>query len=484
VTYDGTSKASGLTVYVNGRPVGYDVSHDNLRGTIRSSTPLHLGRRHSEGTFRGSIDTVTLFDRVLNANEVSALARLGAAALARRAETTDEVRATIRDLYRSLEDESGRELEGRRVGLRSKRERLEKGAPSVPVMRERAATQRRETHVMLRGNFLDLGDRVEGGVPAVFPRLDGEPNRLSLARWLVSNENPLTARVWVNRVWEQLFGAGLVRTSEDFGIQGDRPSHPELLDELAIGFVEGGWSHKELLRTVVTSATYRRSSRFRADLRGVDPDNRLFARGPRFRLPAEMIRDQALVVSGLWEPSRFGPPVMPPQPDGVWQVIYSGDQWKNAEGPDRYRRSLYTFWRRTSPYPSAITFDAPSREFCVSRRIRTNTPLQALVTLNDPVFVEAARALGSEAVKWSLPDRARVDRLYRRVLARSATEEERDVILELFGGEREHYRAHPKEAAKLQGGGVSNPAVDPAEAAAWTVVASVLLNLDEFLTKG
>lgn len=267
----------------------------------------------------------------------------------------------------------------------------------VPIMRELAGAERRVTRRFHRGNFLDQREEVSAATPALlhaFP--PGAPrNRLGLAQWVVSPENPLTARVLVNRVWARLFGMGIVETEEDFGTTGSRPSNQALLDDLAVRFQgDMHWSLKKLLREIVLSATYRQRSAGSEELRARDPQNRLLARGGRFRLPAETLRDQALAAAGLLSEKMYGRSVMPPQPDGVWSVVYNAQRWVTSRGEDRYRRALYTFTRRTSPYPSAALFDAPPREICTPRRVRTNTPSAALVTLNDPVFVEAAAALG------------------------------------------------------------------------------------------
>ena len=246
-----------------------------------------------------------------------------------------------------------------------------------------------------------LGKEVSAGLPSALAsyRVTEPPNRLDLAHWLVDKNNPLTARVVVNRYWEAFFGTGLVRTSEDFGSQGELPTHPELLDWLATELVEHGWDRKHLIKVIVTSATYRQSSRVTDEAYQRDPDNRLLARGPRFRMTAEMVRDQALAVSGLLSSKMYGPPVKPLQPaSGLSAAFGSGIDWKTSEGEDRYRRALYTTWRRSNPYPSLATFDAPNREVCTVRRDRTNTPLQALVTLNDPVYIEAAQALARRIV--------------------------------------------------------------------------------------
>ncbi len=340
--------------------------------------------------------------------------------------------------------------------------------PTVPILRERPAARARATRVHRRGSFLDPGEVVTPGVPSAlhpFPA-DLLRNRLGFARWLVSPDNPLFARVLVNRVWEQLFGRGLVRTSEDFGSMGERPSHPELLDWLASRFVASGYDLKALLRTIVLSATYGRSSIAERGARGVDQDNVWLARGPRERVDAEAVRDIALVAAGLLDPDVGGPSVMPYQPEGVWSIIYSNDQWRLSEGSDRYRRGLYTFWRRTSPYPAMLAFDAPSREYCVGRRITTNTPAQALVTLNDPAFVEAARALGRRMQRTGSVDAGLVLG-FRACTARIPDARELNRLRALF----------TDELARSDGDAAGYDR-------AWTIVGNVLLNLDETLTKG
>ncbi|MEC7583361.1 MAG: DUF1553 domain-containing protein, partial [Planctomycetota bacterium] len=354
--------------------------------------------------------------------------------------------------------------------------------PLLPVMREMPAYKRRTTHIHLRGSFLSKGDEVSATVPAVFPPMpeDAPRNRLGLARWLVSRDNPLTARVQVNRFWEQLFGRGLVATTEDFGTQGDRPSHPLLLDWLAAEFMEDGWSVKRLLKRIVLSSTYRQSVVPADGVRERDPHNLLLTRGPSFRLPAEVLRDRALAVSGLLQHQVGGPSVMPDQPQGVWAQIYSGAKWQVSPGADRYRRSLYTFWRRTSPHPAMTTFDAPSREFCVVSRVRTNTPLQALVTWNEPQFVEAARALAARVLREGGDDDERLDRMFWLALLREPDAGERERMLAFVRGELRQFAADPEAARSL----VPATESDAVRHAAWTMCASVLMNLDEFLTKG
>jgi hypothetical protein len=312
-----------------------------------------------------------------------------------------------------------------------------------------------------------------------------------LAEWLVKSDNPLTARVLVNRFWAQLFGVGLVETEEDFGTQGIFPSHPALLDWLAVDFQESGWDVKRLLKLIVNSATYRQTSLVTSERLAKDPHNRLLSRGPRFRLEAEMVRDQALFLAGLLSGKVGGPSVFPPQPAGLWQAAFNGERtWTTSTGEDKYRRGLYTFWRRTVPYPSMTTFDAPSREICAVRRIRTNTPLQALVTLNDPVYVETAQAIARRIMRegGSSPEE-RVRYALRLSTGRPAADEQVAALTSLYEAELKHYRADAKAAAQLAGEPSAQepkPANKPdvAEAAAWTVVANVLLNLDAVLTRG
>ncbi len=327
-------------------------------------------------------------------------------------------------------------------------------------------------------------------MPAAYHSLpkDMPPNRLAVAKWLLDVKNPLTARVAVNRFWGQLFGVGLVETEEDFGTQGDMPSHPELLDWLATEYVRLGWDTKAFLKLLVTSATYRQASKATPEKLAKDPRNRLLSRGPRFRLEAEMVRDQALALSGLLSRKMHGPSVYPPQPPGLWQAAFNGQRtWTTSKGEDRYRRGLYTFWRRTVPYPSMAAFDATSRETCTVRRIRTNTPLQAFVTLNDPVYVECAQALARRIVKeggTTSEERARFG--LRLCLCRPPRVEQVQQVIELFRTEYEHYRKDAKAALALatEPLGPLPAGMDAAELAAWTVVANVLLNLDAVMMKG
>jgi len=357
---------------------------------------------------------------------------------------------------------------------------------SVPVLRELSGERRRKTFIQLGGNYLALGQQVEPGVPSVFPPLpDGVvADRLSFARWLVDPANPLTARATVNRLWEGIFGTGIVATSEEFGAQGDLPSHPELLDWLAAEFMESGWDTKHLIRLMVSSRAYRQSSRVTPELLEADPGNRLLARGPSVRLTAEAIRDQALAAGGLLAPDMFGPPVRPPRPSfGLVAAFGGSTDWQTSTGSDRYRRGIYTEIRRSSPHPSMTTFDATSREICTLRRSSSNTPLQALVTLNDPAFVEAAQALarrmlGAEA---GAAPAERVSSGFRWVVARPPAARELEALLALLGEARATFAADPSAALVFATDPLGPlPAdLEAAEAAAWTTVAQALLNMDE-----
>ncbi len=424
-------------------------------------------------------------------DRASAIARTPPAVLAAlRVAPADRTEAQKSEVARHYLAEVAPELQPARDRLAALKAELAGMKPetSVPVLRELAAGARRKTQIQRRGNFMDLGDEVAEGVPeAIFPLPPDDPrDRLALARWLVSPDNPLTARVIANRSWETIFGAGLVPTGEEFGSQGEPPTHPELLDWLATELVGQGWDLKRFLRLLVTSAAYRQSSRVTPDGLRLDPANRWLARGPRFRLPAETVRDQALAVSGLLSPKMYGPPVRPPQPStGLTAAFGGGIDWQTSTGDDKHRRALYTTWRRSNPYPSMATFDAPNREICTVRRIRTNTPLQALVTLNDPVYIEAAQGLARRIASGGPDPAGKIRAGFRLCLARDPTDRESDRIARLFGDARLRFGSDPEAARKLATDpiGPAPAGSDLADLAAWTVVANVLLNLDETLMR-
>jgi len=355
---------------------------------------------------------------------------------------------------------------------------LRQKADLTPVMKNKIPGFIRTSQVFDRGNWLSLRDTVPAKLPQTLEPESGaiRPDRMAFAQWLVSKENPLSARVIVNRLWEQLFGTGIVLTVEDFGTQAEAATHPQLLDYLALRFMnEHQWSIKTLLKEIVLSASYQQSSQVTKKKLELDPYNRLLSRGARFRLSAEQIRDQALAVSGLLNRTLGGKSVMPPQPEGIWQVIYSDAKWETGD-QDRHRRGLYTYWKRTAPYPSMISFDSPSREFCVSRRIRTNTPLQALVTMNDPVFLEAAEALAEKMKSNGENVQQSISQGYYLALMQQPTPEALSVLENLYQ-EAVHSISSIKIRPVLSAGDQREP-VDP-----MTVVANAIMNLDGFLMK-
>ncbi len=408
-------------------------------------------------------------------------------------ELTDEQKTVLRAYYRNQVSGYG-ELVAVRGELKTSRDSLaevERGIPTTLVWRE--SKEPKDSFILKRGEYDQKGEKVGRHTPRILPPMDGDlpNNRLGLAKWMVDPEHPLTARVTVNRFWQQLFGTGLVKTSEDFGSQGEPPSHPMLLDWLAGQFMADNWDVKQTMKRMVMSATYRQSSRISPELHQRDPANRLLARGPRFRLDAEMLRDQALFVSGLLNGTMGGPSVKPPQPDGLWFAVgYSGSntvRFKADEGDDKvHRRTLYTFIKRTSPPPQMSTFDGPSRESCITRRERTNTPLQALLLWNDPQYVEAARALAQRAlIEGGETDEDRAAYMFQLATGREATKTEVTDLMQACSEELEHYAANEAAAKELIKVG-SAPVADNIEAprlAAWTMTANLLLNLDEVIMK-
>ncbi len=404
-----------------------------------------------------------------------------------KAERSKDEAAKLAAYYRTIAPERAAER-GKLAGLKKELEGI-KPAGTVPVLKELAAGRGRKTQVQVRGNFLVKGKEVSEGVPAAFhPFPEKAPkNRFGLAQWIVHPDNPLTARVAVNRHWEQVFGQGLMPTSEEWGVRGELPSHPELLDWLATEFVRTGWDMKKLIRLLVTSAAYRQTSQVTPEHLARDPSNRFLARGPRVRLAAEFVRDQALAASGLLSPKMFGPSVYPPQPKmGLNAAFSSSLDWQTSQGEDKFRRGLYTFWRRSITYPSMATFDAPDRNVCTVKRVPTNTPLQALVMMNDPVYVEAAQSLARRiAAEGGKDARARATYGFRRCVSRPPKPAEADRLVALYEEMRARYA---KDAARAKAMatepiGPAPEGADLAELAAWTVVGNVLLNLDEMLLK-
>jgi mono/diheme cytochrome c family protein len=488
VTYDGSSKAGGVRIYVNGKRAPTTVTHNTLRGTLETPARLTVGRRSPGAPFRGLLDDVRVYSRELTPGEVEQIAGFGAIrdilAVAPEQRAPAQREALTR-YYLETQDEPYRRLSAELAEAREKRTALDAEIPTVMVMQE--LPKPKDTFLLLRGQYDKPGDKVDRGVPSVLPAIpaDAPPNRLGLARWLTDPANPLTGRVAVNRFW-----------------QGERPSHPELLDWLAASFTTRGsgaprpdalgWDVKALIRLLVTSNTYKQTSSGSPALLVRDPENRLLARAPRFRLAAEFVRDQALSVSGLLSPRLGGPSVRPYQPPGLWEELaFGGDftaqRYVQDHGEALYRRSMYTFWKRTCPPPSLQTFDAPEREFCIVRRSVTNTPLQALILMNDTTFVEASRKLAERLLtEVAASPRDRVAYAYRLVLARLPRGEETRALTALHAAQLAHYRANPEAAAKLLAVGESprKEGLDPADLAAWTAVANAILNLDETITRG
>lgn len=423
---------------------------------------------------------------------------------AEQRQTLERLAANIRELEPKLKDEASAKepkLKDRIAALRKEEADFRKKIPTAMVMEE--LPKPRETFMLIRGQYDKHGEKVSAGVPAFLPPLPkGAPvNRLGLARWLVDPGHPLVGRVTVNRFWQSFLGTGIVKTAEDFGSQGEQPSHPELLDWLAVEFMSArpgekrAWDVKALVRLLVTSATYRQASAVTAEVLAKDPENRLLARGPRVRLQAEFIRDQALAISGLLDGRIGGTSVSPYQPAGLWEELmsradganFTAQTYVQSHGNDLYRRTMYTFWKRSSPPPSLITFDAPDRETCTVRRARTNTPLQALVLLNDPTYVEASRKLAERMMtEGGATPEARITFAFRLATARPPKPDELRVLKTVLDGELAVYRKNQAAAIKLLAVGESprNAKLDPAELAAWSTVAGVILNLDETVTKG
>ena len=488
VSYDGTSTADGVRIYLDGTAQPLRIEIDSLFQGFAANNPVRIGRGGDpDNQYVGSIDELRIYDEVLPPDEVVLLATphpVGEILQISSELRTANQRQKLRAYY--LAHAAGSEFTGNERRLRSAERRLRQFTaqlPTVMVMREQSNP--RSTFVHVRGQYDQLGERVTASVPAVLPPLAGRdvPNRLDLARWLVRRDHPLTARVFVNRVWQMSFGVGLVKTAEDFGAQGDPPSHPRLLDWLATEFVASGWNVKALRRLIVTSATYRQTSRAAPRDWAADPENRLLARGPRFRLPAESIRDQALALSGLYVERLGGPAVRPYQPAGLWEEL-SDATYVQDHGEELYRRSLYTIWKRTAPPPAMTVFDAVSRETCIVREERTNTPLQALTLMNETGFVEAARALAEQLVAESTSVRQTLRDAWQRVTGRLPHERELDLLLKSWQQYVQHYRDQPQEAERLVSVGEKRSVSvgDLPRLAALTAVVNMLLNLDETVT--
>jgi hypothetical protein len=538
VTYDGSRKGAGVRIYADGNQQTLEIAGDTLTGTVETDKPFLIGSRSASAPFKGRIDDLQIFAVELAAQDAARLAAgqplpaIGAILATACADRTEAQQAELTQFFLERIDDEHRRIVTELAKILERRLTLDATIPGVMVMEE--LPEPRATHILKRGQYDQPGEVVTPGVPAALPALpDGaSPNRLALARWLVDPSHPLTARVAVNRWWEMYFGTGLVETAEDFGVTGALPTHPELLDWLALEFVSPSvpeppaenvgqrtgnestpptlavspdspeanlsetnpdnphaWDVKRLQKLIVMSATYRQASTVLPVHKERDPKNHLLSRGPRFRLSAEAVRDSALALAGLLVDKVGGPSVKPYQPEGLWEdvSVERREKYTPDPGDGLYRRTMYTFWKRTCPPPAMSTFDAPTRETCTIRRARTNTPLQALVLLNDPTYVEAARKM-AERVLVAIPDNVMSSRLrqaFRIAVARGPRPDEEAALTELYAKALQGFRNESQAAKDLLAVGRSpaSAELEPAELAAWTIVCATILNLDETISK-
>ncbi len=494
VTYDGSAKAAGVKLYLNGALQPLDITHDKLSGTIKTKVPFKIGQRHTTERVKDvSLQDIRLYGKTLKGPEVEQLAKSSKAAdfLAKpAAKRTPQERAELFDWWLVALDAPYRTLNEKIAAIQQEEITLKSRGTIAHVMSERPTEP--GAFILFRGEYDKRRDAVKAATPSVLPPMPADlpHNRLGFAQWLLRPEQPLPARVTVNRFWQEIFGAGIVKTSGDFGVAGELPSHPELLDWLAMEFRESGWDMQKFFKLMVTSATYRQSAAVTKEQLDKDRDDRWLGRAPRYRMDAEMIRDYALASSGIMVPKIGGPSVKPYMPDGVWEAVAmigsNTRDYRRDTGEKLYRRSMYTFWKRAAPPASMDILNAPNRETCTTRRERTNTPLQALVTLNDVQFVEAARYLAQSALKdGGATDEAKIDFIARRLLARPFRAEETKVVQESLGDLLTHYKTRPEDARKLINVGESRPdaSLDAGTLAAWTMLVNELMNLDEVLNK-
>ncbi|HTI71344.1 MAG TPA: DUF1553 domain-containing protein [Candidatus Limnocylindria bacterium] len=494
VSYDGSGKAEGVRIYVNGSKAETDTDVNKLTGSIRTKTPFRLAQRSTGAHFTdGALQDVRIYSRAIPAGEAKLIGKYpGLKGISDTAfadwkkEVRDDCLGLFLPTYKPFKD-----AEMALAAFEKERDEIKTRNPVTHIQREKKDTMPM-ARVLFRGQYDQPKDKVE---PAVFSALNPLPpnapkNRLGLAQWILSPENPLTARVTVNRFWQEVFGTGIVKTSEDFGIVGEPPSNQELLDWLAVEFRESGWDIKHLFRLIVTSSAYRQSAQATPEKIERDPGNRYLSRGPRFRMDAEMVRDYALSASGMLVKRIGGPSVKPYQPDNVWEPVAMPESntksYKRDPGEGLYRRSLYTFWKRAAPPALMDVFNAPNREVSCLRRERTDTPLQALATLNDPQFMESARHLAEWALRAKGSDhRQALDFVARRIMARPLNVREGEIVQSVLDRSKAYYDANPEEARKLAsvGDSGSNRNLPAAEVAALTMTVNQLLNLDEVLNK-
>ncbi len=497
VTYDGSVAPDGIKIYVDGKQQELKVENNTLKpdATIRANTPLRVGQRSDSQVFEGgAVQDVRVYTRTLGAEEVKAIADVAPlrAILASAADQrTPEQQAALYDYYLVTRDDEYPALVDAIARLEGEREAI-RARSAVTLIQQERKDSPAMGHILMRGAYDKPGEEVEAATPAALHPLpnDAPKNRLGLAMWLVDPANPLTARVTVNRFWQEVFGQGIVTTPEDFGTRGVLPTHPELLDWLAVEFRESGWDVKRLFKLMLMSATYRQAALTTPEKLEKDRANALLSRGPRFRMDAEMLRDYALAASGLLSKKMYGPPAKPYQPPDIWNIVGLPEgntrNYVQDHGEDLYRRTVYSFWKRMAPPPNLEAFNAPSRVVCTVRRERTNTPLQALVTLNDPQFVEAARYLAQQALAGSGGDDAKVmNYLADRVLCRPMNAKEQSILLADKAEYLAYYQSKPDDAKAFIAVGESplDEKIDAAELAAWTLVSNQVMNLDEALNK-
>jgi hypothetical protein len=489
-TYDGSGRASGVKIYFDGKPQALEVLNDTLTDTIQTKSPVLIGKRDGSDFYTGDVYDARFYDHELSPSDVARVA-MGAdirdILATDPADRTTEQQQQLSDFVVSTDPELAK-VSLDLAAAKKKTAELESSIPDTMVMEE--LPQPRDTYVLLRGEYDKHGDKVTPGVPAVLPPLpkDAPPNRLGLARWLVDPANPLTARVQANRLWEKFFGVGLVKTSENLGTQTEWPSNPELLDWLATEMVRLHWDLKAFQKEIVTSAAYQQSSAVTPEMMENDPDDRLIERGPRFRLTAEQVRDQALAVSGLLIEKIGGPSARPYEPSDLWSGNSFGNlaKYMPDQGDGLFRRTIYTFIKRTAVPANLSLFDQPSREFCVIRRSRTDTPLQALDLMNDPTYIEAARVLAQHFMNdGSTTPAERISDAFKRVTCRKPSDEELAILTGGFEKDLARFRKNPDAAKKLLSVGTTplDAKLDPAELAAYTLTSSIILNLDETVTR-
>lgn len=489
VTYDGKGKAQGVNLYVDGVAQELKVEKDGLKGSIKTATPTRIGQRsHSKVFVDGSVQDVCIYDRQLTVPEVQTISKVGPLRLMLAAAKRGPKQKEALFEHYLLTRHAGYQSANQKFGvLDAEQTAIKARSPLTHIQEEKMDTQPM-ANILMRGQYDQVGEAVEAAVPVALGKLkpDVPKNRLGLAQWLVSEDNTLTSRVTVNRMWQELFGRGIVVTSEDFGIMGSAPTHPELLDWLAVEFRESGWDVKRFYKMLVTSAAYRQAAIITPEKIEKDRDNLLLSRGPRFRMDAEMIRDYALAASSSLSPKMGGPGTLPYQPENVWEVVGMGtEKYVQDKGENLYRRTLYNFWKRMAPPANMDVFNAPSREVSCVRRDRTNTPLQALVVMNDPQFIEASRNLAQRVIKTGGDEVAKLNQIAQRLLCRPLKAQEISILQSGLHDLYAHYQSNPEDAKALITVGETKPdeKLPASELAAWTMVSSQVMNLDEVLNK-